>query len=62
MRIRLLAACAALAFTTPAIAQDDLRTSVAEDYSANLEALYRHFHANPELSFRETETAARLAE
>ncbi|HAQ35761.1 MAG TPA: amidohydrolase, partial [Alphaproteobacteria bacterium] len=56
MRIRLLAACAALAFTTPAIAQDDLRTSVAEDYSANLEALYRHFHANPELSFRETET------
>lgn len=35
---------------------------VEADYAANLEALFKHFHANPELSFREFETAARLAE
>ena len=62
MRIRYLAACAAIVFAAPAFAQDDLRTSIAEDYDTNLEALYQHFHANPELSFREVETAARLAE
>jgi hypothetical protein len=28
----------------------------------SLQALYRHFHTNPELSFQETKTAARLAE
>ena len=40
---------------------DALRHAIAADYEAHLEALYQHFHANPELSFRETETAARLA-
>ena len=32
-----------------------------EDNLASLTKLYRHFHTNPELSFHETETAARLA-
>jgi hippurate hydrolase len=34
---------------------------VARDYDEHLRALYEHFHANPELSHREYETAARLA-
>lgn len=38
-----------------------LQLAVAEDYSQNLDALFKHFHANPELSFVEFETAARLA-
>ncbi|OLF78248.1 peptidase M20 [Maricaulis sp. W15] len=40
---------------------DALRTAIAADYDAYLEALYRHFHAHPELSHQEFETAARLA-
>ena len=62
MRLHLLAACATLAFTGSALAQEDLRSSIDADYSANLEGLYQHFHANPELSLMEVETAARLAQ
>ena len=39
----------------------NLRKDIAEDYDANLDALYKHFHANPELSFKEFETSKRLA-
>jgi amidohydrolase len=47
----------------PAAAQapDELRRAIAADYEANLGPLFRHFHANPELSSREFATAARLA-
>ncbi len=38
---------------------DDLRTAVDADYPY-LDALYKHLHANPELSFKEEKTAARL--
>ena len=38
-----------------------LRGDIAKDYDQNLEALYKYFHANPELSFKEFETAKRLA-
>jgi len=38
-----------------------LRKAIAADYDKNLGPLFKHFHANPELSFRETETAKRLA-
>ena len=41
---------------------DALRQAIRDDYSAHLAGLYQHFHANPELSFMEVETAARLAE
>jgi amidohydrolase len=41
---------------------DALRQAVAADYDAYLGNLYEHFHANPELSFMEFETAARLAQ
>lgn len=63
MRRLLIAAASATALCAPAFAQaDDLSSAVSADYDAYLEGLYQHFHANPELSMVETETAARLAE
>lgn len=45
----------------PAAFADDLRESVAIDYDENLEPLFLYFHAHPELSNFEFETAKRLA-
>ena len=53
--ILLTAACA------PNVSANDLESSVADDYDYVLD-LYKHFHENPELSFKEKNTAARLAE
>ena len=39
-----------------------LREAVAADYEDNLEALFLHFHANPELSNQEFKTAKRMAQ
>ncbi|MXX74281.1 MAG: amidohydrolase [Holophagales bacterium] len=39
-----------------------LSDAIAEDYQAELKSLFEHFHRNPELSFLEHETAARLAD
>jgi len=53
-----------LIFTLLAVTASDttsLRLAVAADYDAHLGALFEHFHRNPELSFMEHETAARLA-
>jgi hippurate hydrolase len=53
----------ALAVQTPARAQDRaLHEAVAADYRANLAALFDHFHQNPELSGREVNTSARMAQ
>ena len=41
-------------------ARDAVTSKIAADY-ASLEALYQHFHTNPELSLMEEKTAARLA-
>ncbi|MFY0639000.1 M20 metallopeptidase family protein [Maricaulis maris] len=41
--------------------EDALRTAITADYDGYLEELYQHFHAHPELSHQEFETAARLA-
>lgn len=38
-----------------------LESAIAADYERELEALFEHFHRNPELSFREFETSKRLA-
>ena len=38
-----------------------LKADIAADYDKNLKSLFKHFHKNPELSFRETATAKRLA-
>ena len=52
-----LALCASL----PATAAPDYAAAIAADYQRSLGALWDHFHRNPELSFRETQTAARMA-
>ena len=44
------------------LAADDLNASIQKDYDAHLGDLFDHFHRNPELSFMEQSTAARLAE
>ncbi len=64
MRKFLIAASlAALAVSAPAQAQDrTLRDAIARDYSTNLSALFDHFHRNPELSGREVNTSARMAQ
>ena len=49
-----------LAFCTNASAQT-LRESVEKDYEEYLDALFDHFHRNPELSLVEFKTAARMA-
>ncbi len=58
------AALAALLIASPPAAKAQtwpgLREAIAEDYPY-LETLFKHFHANPELSLREFETAKRLA-
>ncbi|MGB3752595.1 MAG: amidohydrolase [Parerythrobacter sp.] len=61
MRTFVTALCsvAALALAPSALA-NDIREAVQADMP-NLMALYRDLHANPELSFQETETAAKLA-
>ena len=56
-----LMAAGALLCSNAAFAQDDgLRAGVQEDMPELME-LYRDLHANPELSFEEDETAAKLA-
>lgn len=53
-----------LLFAAPAAAQntsDEIEDAVAADMPELME-LYRHLHANPELSFQEDDTAALLAE
>ena len=57
---RLALAAAALLSSTSAYARDDLSAGVAEDMPELME-LYRDLHANPELSFEEVQTAAKLA-
>ncbi len=58
-------AASAMALTwgaTPAAADPAaVKQAVAADYDSHLEDLFLHFHANPELSFLETATAARMA-
>ncbi len=51
--------------TVPVLAQGnpvDVATAVDRDYDVHLEQLFVHFHENPELSFLETNTAARIAD
>jgi len=47
---------------TPAAAEPDYAASVKVDYDKSLATLWDHFHRNPELSFREYKTGARMAE
>ena len=66
MRIGVKLAGAALAALTlgagPALADaGETAAAVERDYEDHLEALFVHFHQNPELSFLETNTARRMA-
>ena len=62
MRNTLIAALAASTLLFPRAADADaLEDAVSADYQDHLAALFEHFHRHPELSFRETKTAARLA-
>ena len=40
---------------------ETLAESIAADYQSRLEPLFKHFHAHPELSGLEFETARRMA-
>ena len=56
--------CLALTGLTPQLFADleALEAEVQADYEQRLGALFEHFHANPELSFVEFKTAARMAD
>ncbi len=60
MKKLLLCAAAVTAMFAPASAEDAaLSAAVAEDYGYVFN-LYKHFHENPELSFKESESAKRM--
>ena len=60
---RVLLAATILVLCVPALmADEDLTMAVDEDYNQHLADLFVYFHSHPELSFREFETAARLAD
>jgi len=50
-----------LAFLAPMSWADELTEAIERDYVERLGSLFEHFHRNPELSYLETKTAARLA-
>lgn len=57
-----LATVLSTGFGTPARAGDPaLATAISRHYDSHLGALFVHFHQNPELSYREVRTAARIA-
>ena len=53
----LLTACA-----SPALADDGLNAAIKADYDRSLGSLWDYFHRNPELSYVEVKTAARMAQ
>ena len=55
------AASLSLAIAAPAVAEPDYAAAVRADYSKSLAPLFDYFHRNPELSFKEVNTAARMA-
>lgn len=62
-KLMIAASLIGLAVQAPAQAQDAaLHAAVAADYRANLAGLFDHFHQNPELSGREVNTSARMAQ
>ena len=50
------------AFLNGSVYSESLQDAINRDYEENLAELFLHFHRNPELSFREFETAKRLAQ
>ena len=61
-KLLMLAPLMALAaWPTPGQADAGLKQAVKADYDSYLSPLFLHFHKNPELSYVETQTAARMA-
>lgn len=61
-RFLLTASAAVSVLATPVLAKPDYAGDVKADYDKSLALLWDHFHRNPELSFREYKTAARMAQ
>jgi amidohydrolase len=61
MRIVFPAAIALLLASTAAIAEPDYAAAIRADYAKDLGKMWEDFHRNPELSFREYQTAAKMA-
>lgn len=61
MKVLIAALLAATPLQFAHAAESELSKAIAKDYSGHLAGLYDHFHRNPELSFMEIKTAARLA-
>jgi hippurate hydrolase len=59
--VSICVAVAAALIARAGVAAEALRDAIAADYDARLADLFVHFHANPELSFKEVATAERLA-
>jgi amidohydrolase len=57
-----LVLAAAALLSAPANAKPDYAGDIKADYDKSLAALWENFHRNPELSFREYKTAARMAQ
>ena len=51
----------ALVASTPALAEPDFAAAIRADYKASGAALFDWFHRNPELSYKEVSTSARMA-
>jgi len=63
LRTKLLVASITMLFVQhSALAASELSESIAAQYQSYLEPLFKHFHANPELSLVENKTAERMAE
>ena len=58
----ILSVTAATMLAMPVAAKPDYSADVKADYDKSLAALWDHFHRNPELSFREYKTGARMAQ
>ncbi len=61
MRKAFLMAVSCALISGPALAAPDYAPAIKADYDKSLGALWDYFHRNPELSFREFNTAARMA-
>jgi hippurate hydrolase len=61
MRKAVIALLAGLVLPPAFAEQAELAAAIARDYKSSLAPLFDHLHANPELSFMEVQTAARMA-
>jgi amidohydrolase len=61
VKVALVFASAMLALASPVMAEPDYAAAIRADYDASLSTLFDYFHRNPELSFKEVNTAARMA-